>query len=99
MPRGPRPLLPRVSCAASPGPWRTPALPEGMSPRQHPLTARLDAGRAARGHHNLQDLPEEGVVYLEAPEAGPVGPDVDEGQTGEVEAGEEGEERSVENSH
>ena len=40
--------------------------------------------------------PEEGPVDLEAPEAGSVEPDVAEGDAGKVEAGAEGEERSVE---
>ena len=42
--------------------------------------------------------PEEGPVDLEAPEAGSIQPDVTEGDAGEVEAGAEGEERSVEDS-
>ena len=75
------------------------------------LTAGLDAGRKAGGHADQVDLPvveviarlalpspEEGAVDLEAPEAGSVEPDVAEGDAGEVEAGAEGEERSVEHS-
>ena len=50
-------------------------------------------------HDQVLILPEEGVVDLEAAEAGPVGPDMDEGEAGEVKAGAQGEEGRVQDGH
>ena len=75
------------------------------------LTAGLHAGRIAGCHADQINLPvlqlvarlslpspEEGAVYLEAPEAWSVEPDMAEGDAGKIEAGAEGKERSVEDS-